>query len=78
VKKNDLGKQDILIVYIDDMVIAGDDEMEIGNLKERLQTEFMVKDLRELIYFLEMEVARSHKGIFILQRKYTLDLLKEI
>ena len=29
-------------------------------------------------YFLEMEVARSKKGIFVSQRKYTLDLLKEI
>lgn len=39
--------------------------------------EFIIKDQGELKYFLGMEVERSHKGIFILQRKYTLDLLKE-
>ena len=37
----------------------------------------MVKDLGEFRYFLGIEVARSHKGKFISQRKYTLDLLKE-
>ena len=28
-------------------------------------------------YFLGMEVARNQKGIYVSQRKYTLDLLKE-
>ena len=37
-----------------------------------------MKDLGSLRYFLEMEVARSKLGIFVCQRKYTLDLLKEI
>ena len=71
-------KQAIPIVYVDDMVITGDDEMEIGNLKKRLQAKFMVKHFGKFRYFLGMEVARSHKGIFISQRTYTLDLLKEI
>ena len=53
VKKNKSGQQAILIVYVDDVVITGDDEMEIENLKKRLQIEFMVNDLGELRYFLE-------------------------
>jgi len=36
-----------------------------------------MKDLRELQYFLGIEVARSNQGIFLSQRKYALDLLKE-
>ncbi|KAA0041477.1 putative mitochondrial protein [Cucumis melo var. makuwa] len=39
--------------------------------------EFEIKDLRNLKYFLGMEVARSKEGIFMSQRKYTLDLLTE-
>ena len=39
--------------------------------------EFEIKDLGNLTHFLGMEVARSKEGIFVSQRKYTIDLLKE-
>nr|GFB22712.1 putative reverse transcriptase, RNA-dependent DNA polymerase [Tanacetum cinerariifolium] len=47
-------------------------------LKEGLFTEFEMKDLGNLKYFLGIEVLRSPKGIFICQKKYILDLLAEI
>lgn len=50
---------------------------KIVNLKKELQFEFKVKDLKTLKYFLGMEFARSKQGIFISQRKYVLDMLKE-
>ena len=59
------------------MVIAGDDIEEIKGYKTKLQVEFKVKELDTLKYFLGMEIARSKQGIFITQRKYTLDLLNE-
>ncbi|PKU67449.1 putative mitochondrial protein [Dendrobium catenatum] len=46
-------------------------------IKQALSKEFEVKDLGSLRYFLGMEVAQSSKCIFISQRKYTLDPLKE-
>ena len=64
-------------MYVDDIVITGDDLEEIRRLKQTLSSEFEVKDLGSLRYFLGMEVARSEKGISVSQRKYTLDLLKE-
>ena len=43
-------------------------------LKKILAKEFKIKDLGNLKYFLGMEIARSKKS----QRKYVLDLLKDI
>jgi hypothetical protein len=71
------GKLAILIVYVDDIVITGDDEEEIKMLKLHLAREFEVKDLGHLRYFLGIEVSRGAKGIYLSQRKYILDLLVE-
>jgi hypothetical protein len=62
---------------VDDIVITGDDNVEISRLKVRLSKEFEVKDLGQLKYFLGIEIARSSKGIVLSQRKYVLDLLNE-
>ncbi|XP_028078312.1 uncharacterized protein LOC114280180 [Camellia sinensis] len=58
-------------------VVTGNDEEEVTHLKMLLAKEFEIKDLGSLRYFLGIEVVRSDKGIFISQRKYILDLLKE-
>ena len=49
----------------------------MGRLKKQLATKFEIKDLGSLKFFLGIELARSKHGIFISQRKYVLDLLKE-
>uniref|UniRef100_A0A2N9EG31 Integrase catalytic domain-containing protein n=1 Tax=Fagus sylvatica TaxID=28930 RepID=A0A2N9EG31_FAGSY len=66
-----------LIVYVDDMIVTGNDLEERKTLQEHLAREFEMKDLGELKYFLGIEVSRSKKGIFLSQRKYALDLLNE-
>ncbi|EXB74504.1 Copia protein [Morus notabilis] len=71
------GKVAVLIVYVDDIILTGNDVAEMEQLKRRLASEFEIKDLGTLKYFLGMEVARSRKGIVVSQRKYVLDLLKE-
>ncbi|XP_076951121.1 uncharacterized protein LOC143624310 [Bidens hawaiensis] len=55
----------------------GNDEEEMKKLKENLFTEFEMKDLGRLKYFLGIEVLRSKRGIFICQKKYILDLLAQ-
>ncbi|PRQ26985.1 putative RNA-directed DNA polymerase [Rosa chinensis] len=66
-----------LIVYVDDMIVTGDDPKEINELQKYLSKESEMKDLGQLKYFLGIEVARSKKGISLSQRKYVLDLLAE-
>ena len=64
-------------MYVDDIILTGDDFEEMNKLKKNLLTEFKIKDLGSLRYFLGMEIARSKKGIVVSQRKYILDLLEE-
>lgn len=60
----------VLIVYVDDIIVIGNNEECMTKLKE-----FEIKDLGRLKYFLRIEVAHSNDGIFISQQKYIVDLL---
>jgi Reverse transcriptase (RNA-dependent DNA polymerase) len=51
----------MLIVYMDDMIITGDDESEIAQLKAKLDKKIEVKDLGQFRYFLGIEVTRGIK-----------------
>eukprot|EP00268_Persea_americana_P063544 TRINITY_DN82513_c0_g1_i1.p1 TRINITY_DN82513_c0_g1~~TRINITY_DN82513_c0_g1_i1.p1 ORF type:complete len:453 (-),score=74.75 TRINITY_DN82513_c0_g1_i1:7-1176(-) len=75
--KKKKGKIPALIVYVDDMVVTGNDHEERKALQSYLSKEFEMKDLGHLRYFLGIEVSRSNKGILLSQRKYALDLLQE-
>ena len=77
IKHSNDGKMSILIVYVDDIILTGNDLKEMEKLKMKLATEFEVKDLGEMRYFLGMEIARSKEGIAVSQRKYILDLLQD-
>lgn len=74
---NKEGRVAILIVYVDDIVLTGDDIEELERLKKELAVASAIKDLGTLKYFLRMEFARSREGLFVNQRKYVLDLLRE-
>ncbi|CAL1356412.1 unnamed protein product [Linum trigynum] len=67
----------VLLLYVDDMVVTGDDTHEITALKRGLQEAFHLKDLGNLSYFLGLEISRNDQGIHIGQRKYIGDLLSE-
>ena len=77
VKFSSENKIAVLIVYVDDIILTGDYEEELSGMKKHLAKEFEIKNLDYLRCFLDMEVARSKKGIFVSQCKYVLDLLKE-
>ncbi|XP_016650515.1 PREDICTED: uncharacterized mitochondrial protein AtMg00810-like [Prunus mume] len=75
--KRDEGKLTALIVYVDDIIVTGNDTEEQLKLQKYLSQEFEMKDLGDLKYLLGIEVARSKIGIFMCQRKYVIDLLTE-
>jgi hypothetical protein len=66
-----------LLLYVNDIIITGNDEAGIQQLKQHLSLHFQTKDLGPLKYFLGIEVAQSKTGVAITQRKYALDILEE-
>ena len=66
----------LLVVYVDDIIIIGDDMEGVSSLKSFIHSQFHTKDLCMLKY-LGVEVMRSKREIFLSQRKYVLDLLSE-
>lgn len=58
-------------------MVTSDDEVEISNIRNKLQTEFMTKDLGELKYFVANGGCKESQGDLHLTEKDTLDLFKE-
>ncbi|XP_028753328.1 uncharacterized protein LOC114712935 [Neltuma alba] len=67
----------LVLVYVDDLLITGNSEDRIREVKDYLHRQFKIKDLGEIKYFLGIEIARSQKGIILSQRKYVLDLISD-
>ncbi|XP_039162774.1 uncharacterized mitochondrial protein AtMg00810-like [Eucalyptus grandis] len=61
----------------DDILIMGNDEAAVESLKKYLHTAFHIKDLGAPKYFLGIEIARSHQGISLSQRKFVLEIVSE-
>ena len=55
----------VLIIYVDYLIVTGNDEDGISELQKYLAREFEMKDLGGLKYFLGIEVYRSKRGIFL-------------
>ena len=71
------GKSLRVLVYVDDLVIAGNDLVMLEKFKVYLSKCFKMKDLGEMKYFLGIEIARGPQGMFLSQRKYALDIVAE-
>jgi len=64
----------IMSLYVDDMIITGDDIDGISFLKTELARRFEMKDLDYLRYFLGVEVAYSLRGYLLSHSKYVVDI----
>ena len=62
-----------LLVYVDDIIVASNDNQAVSNLN----IIFKMKDLSQLKYFLGLEVARLAQGISMCQCKHALEILSE-
>lgn len=63
-----------IVVYVDDILVTGNDVAQVQLVKNLLDNKFSIKDLGEIKYYLGSEVVET--GIFFSHRKFILDLLK--
>ena len=65
-----------LIVYVDDLIIAGNNEFELEKIKIALTRKFSMTDLGELNFFLGIKIERKEDGMYLSQTAYLKNLLK--
>jgi hypothetical protein len=65
----------LLLLYVDGMIITGDNPEYIAFVKAHLSDHFLMSDLGPLRYFLGIEISSTPKGFFLSQEKYIQDLL---
>jgi len=66
-----------LLIYVDDILVTGNDLISIATTKNFLHNLFHLKDLGTVKYFLGIEVLASKNRIFISQGKYALDIIED-
>ena len=59
-----------ILVYVDDIILTGNNLNTIIHITKLLDQTFNIKDLGILKFFLGLEVARSSHGIHLCQHKY--------
>ena len=67
-----------MLVYVDDIVIAGSTQEVVDRLVRSLSTTFPTKDMGKQDYFLGLEVSYNSGGMISTQLKYVLDLLHRV
>ena len=64
-----------ILVYVDDILVTGNDSALVTQTLNALASRFSVKDDEELHYFLGIEAHRGTAGLHLSQKRYILDLL---
>ena len=64
-----------LVVYVDDLLMTGNNEIYIASIKKELRKGFEMTDLGYVHYFLGIEETQHSKFIFLSQKKYIGDML---
>jgi len=67
----------IVSLYVDDLLVIGNNSGSLKEFKHNIESEFEMTDLGEMNYFLGMEIYQCDAGVFISQRKYALEILKK-
>lgn len=75
--KNDDGRYLTVLVYVDDILIASNNDDAVKEFISELESHLKLRNLGAAKYFLGLEIAGSTRDISVCQRKYTLELLDD-
>jgi len=67
----------VLLLYVDNMLLTGNNHAFICTFIATLSAHFSMKDLGDLHYFLGVQVVQTSSGRFLSQNKYVSDLLRK-
>lgn len=67
-----------MLIYVDDIIVVSSRPEAVTALLQDLHSEFPLKDLGNLHYFLGIEVSETSNGIILTQEKYVNDLLRRV
>jgi len=63
-----------LLLYVDDIIVTGNNSSLIDSFTHKLHSEFATKDLDSLSYFLGLEASPTPDDLFISHLKYVQDI----
>ncbi len=66
-----------MLIYVDDIIVASSSQDATNALLHDLSSEFALKDLGDLHFFLGIEVKKTQDGIVLNQEKYANEPQKD-
>jgi hypothetical protein len=67
-----------LLVYVDDIIVTSSSPAAVKALLDDLRSDFALKDLGDLHYFLGVQVTRTKNGLTLSQEKYASEILQKV
>jgi len=67
----------VIGVYVDDLIVTGDDPMQIQAFKQQMTKQFEMSDLGLLSYYLGIEVSQQERCLTLKQTGYAVKVLTQ-
>jgi hypothetical protein len=67
-----------MLIYVDYIIVVSSSQEVTTSLSKDLRSEFSLKDLGDLHYFLGIEVKKDGSDILLTQGKYAMELLNRV
>nr|GEV00572.1 putative ribonuclease H-like domain-containing protein [Tanacetum cinerariifolium] len=75
--KKDIGDILLVQVYVDDIIFGSTKKLLCDEFKQLMHKRFQISSMKELTFFLRLQVKQKDDGIFTSQDKYVADILKK-